>query len=169
MRCELIDLNKYEAADDPVELDDYSSGSYAVYRAHNPARKSFVYFEPDEAEVNEPRCDYILTSEGDVDFATRFIELKGTDAQRQNSRCCSSEWDHAFHQLSSTFDAFKQYMEEHERILFVLCTSTEKKRVVAQLKKYSEYRRLKEKLLVNGLYDFTDVRLFYKDEYDRLN
>lgn len=159
MRCELVQLTRYETCDNPIELDDYSSGSYAIYQAYNPALKTFVYFKPDEYQTMKPRCDYILTNIKDPDIVSRFIELKGGDLQRQK-RCCRTEWDHAFHQLECTYREFEEYIDLHEeRIIFVLCTSIEKKRVAARFKNYTWYKKLRENIV-------GEILILYKDDLD---
>jgi hypothetical protein len=159
MRYELVQLTRYNTNDDPIELDDYSSGSYALYQAHNPSRKRFIYYKPDEQRLPEPRCDYILTSNNDFESMSCFIELKGGDESRQK-RCCRTEWDHAFHQLVCTYFEYMEYIDsEKERLVFVLCTAIERKRIAARFRKYKWYKYLLEN--VPG-----QIILLCKNEYD---
>ncbi|MDR1706357.1 MAG: hypothetical protein LBS19_17020 [Clostridiales bacterium] len=155
----LIPLTGYKTSDNPIVLDDYSSGSYALYQAHNPSRKEFIYFIPDEERLGEPRCDYILMSAADIQFTTRFIELKGEDLPRSR-RCCRAEWDHAFHQLACTYQEFEKYKSSgNEGVIFILCTSIEKKRVMARFKNYRWYKYIRENY--NG-----EIYVLYRDDYD---
>lgn len=161
MRTELIHLEISKTDCNPVELDDYSSGSYAVYLAINEANSTFLFFRPDEKHTLEPRCDYILTSKDNLNFASRFIELKGGDIPRQ-SRCCRTEWDHAFHQLACTYEAFKPLIDSSvESVVFVLCTSIEQRRIAARFKNYKWYKKLQQ--TANS-----DIKILYKGDFDIL-
>ncbi len=169
MRRELIALNLYETNDDPIELNDYSSGSHAVYLRANPSKSRFVYYKTDEETKEEPRCDYILFAPDRTDVATRFIELKGDDYRRQK-RCCSTEWDHGFHQLLVTFEKYREYLQTSERVLFVLSVAIEKKRIAARFKQYKRYKELLNMLMLT-IEDAVPewIAVLYKDEYDELD
>ena len=159
MRYELVQLMRYDTCDNPIELDDYSSGSYAVYRANNNSRMKFIYFMPDEKRLTEPRCDYVLTNVTFPDTSSRFIELKGKDVPRQK-RCCKTEWDHAFHQLVCTYREFVSYLNlPDEKVVFVLCTSIEKKRIAARYRNYKWYKELRENIS-------SELLILYKGDID---
>jgi hypothetical protein len=163
MRLELISLTQYKTDDDPIELDDYSSNSLAVYKASNPDKKTFVYFEPDEYRLPEPRCDYVLTCKNDPYFAARFIELKGDDLHRtvKKYQCCKTEWEHAFHQLFSTFKSLELYMDlPNEMYKFILCTSRNIK-PTTRYRTYQWYRDINENLNA-------EIIILYRDEFDLL-
>ncbi|MDR1688105.1 MAG: hypothetical protein LBS21_05780 [Clostridiales bacterium] len=159
MRTELIQLTQYTTNDNPIELDDYLNNSYAVYRAKNNNNDTFIYYRPDEIPSPEPRCDYILTRNDALNFTSRFIELKGGDIQRKG-RCCRTEWDHAFHQLACTYNEFEPYINSQtEAIMFVMCTSIEKKRVAAKFTKYKWYKALQQ-------YTNSVIVILYKNDFD---
>ena len=161
MRYELVQLSRYETCDNPIDLDDYSNNSYAVYRANNPLGREFIYFRPDEERKGEPRCDYILTEKAKPAIASRFIELKGDNLPRQG-RCCRTEWDHAFHQLVCTYMEFADYIDRNEeRAIFILCTSIEEKRVAARFRNYRWYKQLRESIS-------EEIVILYKPDYDIL-
>jgi len=157
MHLGLIRLTRYETCKNPIELDDYANGCYALYQAENPCEKTFYYFEPDREEENsnEPRCDYILTTDDNSLIATRFIELKG-DNKKRNKKCCADEWEHAFHQLYSTYCKYAECIQPNEKYTFILCTSIEKGRINAPLfTKSAWYRKLREDISggITVLYD----------------
>ena len=160
-RYALIPLERYETSDDPIELDDDCNGSNALYRAANTRRITFVYFKPDQQQPAEPRCDYVLVSKVEQCIPPRFIELKGGDIQRQR-RCCKTEWDHAFHQIFNTFQEYETYINtESESVIFVLCTSIEKRRIAARFTNYKWYKTLQR-------VTFGEIKILYRDDYDTL-
>jgi len=160
MRRELISLHhtEYETCENPIELDDESSGSHAVYMAHNPDYKMFYYYRPDENRSSEPRCDYVLIF-STLCIAPRFIELKGSDKSKAG-KSSLTEWGHAFHQLYCTYEEFKAYIDiQGEDVIFVLCTSIDNiKRTSARFKQYKWYRKLQS---IQG-----KIVVLYRDEYD---
>ena len=160
----MIMLNKYETDDHPIKLEDRSSGSYAEYLRNNPSRALYIYFKPDEEETTEPRCDYLLCSP-EPGFAARFIELKGGDIPRQ-AKCCKTEWDHAFHQLLSTFNKLSVYLEPTEEAIFVLSTSIERKRISARFTQYRYYKKLQAMLHDNDTV-VKKILILYENEDDQ--
>ena len=158
MRRDLIPSRyaEYKTCDNPIELDDESSGSHAVYLAHNPNHETFYYYKPDEHKPSEPRCDYFLISNS-IDITPRFIELKGSDKSRMG-KSGLTEWGHAFHQLYNTYEEFKTYIDSKEMV-FVLCTSIDdRKRTSARYKKYKWYKKLQN---MPG-----KIIVLYRDDYD---
>jgi len=161
MLYKLIQLEQYEISDDPIELNDYSSGSYALYKAINTHHLVFIFFRPDQRRETEPRCDYILVSKDDQCIPSRFIELKG-DNQPRKERCCKTEWDHAFHQLFCTYQGYETYIDTQiEKIIFILSTSIEEQRIAAKFKKYRWYRMLQE--VACG-----EIKVLYRNDYDTI-
>jgi len=101
---------EYETVDNPIKLDDHTSGSRAVYTMDNPNYSQFYYYLPEEQHLQEPRCDYLLVNANST--VLRFIELKGNDGEKDNAKCCNGRWEHGFHQLCCTYDHFKSYIPE---------------------------------------------------------
>jgi len=151
----------YSIQDNPIELDDISSGSYAVYLANNPNQEHVFVYTPDEYRLPDPRCDYFLTSSSS-NITPRFIELKGSNKPRRG--CCENEWGHAFHQLYCTYEEFKRYIfSQDERFIFVLCISMERGRSVANFAKYTWYKELQ------NLSHAQKIIVLYSGEYDNLD
>lgn len=162
MNWKLVSLTWQTTREKQIALDDISHNSIAVYLAVNPDEKEFKYAQPDEFRQEDPRCDYLLTSCDEAPPITRFIELKGNDLPRRTNRCCRTEWDHAFHQLVTTYDAYREDLELGEQFLFILSTSIEKKRVAAtRYKKYKWYRTIRENLN-------HDVKILYREDKDSI-
>jgi len=164
MRLELVSLLKIQISTNPIELDDYSSNSYAVYCAANNEQKLFIYFKPDEMRATEPRCDYILVC--DEDKTVRFIELKGSDLYYTCKNGCKSEWQHAFHQLLATYEAYTVYIDsEKDLVKMLLCTSAYRDRndMRRSSTRYKQYKYYK-KALIYGI----TPSVLYRDEIDEL-
>jgi len=152
LRIELINLDKYVISENPIILDDYSSGSYAVYYAINKNEKTFLCFMPDEERGFEPRCDYLML--GNEDNTIRFIELKGVDSTVEK-KCCPSIWAHAFHQLIATYEAYEYLIDfENDIMKMILCTSAnkirlhDKKRSATRFEQYKYYKKIRENRII---------------------
>jgi len=143
LRTELIDLTKYTASSNRIELDDYSSGSYAVYCAANDDEKTFFLYETDRLRGPEPRCDYLLVCH--ADHTVRFIELKGIDHSYSCKEGCMSTWAHAFHQLIATYEAYDYLIDYEDKVGMVLCTSVARGRIAARYKNYKYYKRMQNR------------------------
>jgi hypothetical protein len=148
LRIEFLELTGQAVSSNLIELDDFSRGSFAVYRAINDSNKAFYCYMPEEAEQKkerkEPRCDYLLVCR--EDNTVRFIELKGQDLPR-NEKCCKSHWQHAFHQLRDTYNSCAAYIEEKDDVKMILCTSIPEahaKRIASRYRQYKYYKKICE-------------------------
>jgi len=140
LRTQLISMMEYTVSDKSFVLDDYSSGSRAVYCAVNNDKKSFCYYEPDKPPGAEPRCDFLLVCLSD--HIVRFIELKAI--LKDYGGCCGNTWAHAFHQLFATYYAYYGFIDHEKDIVkMILCTSMVK-RSRAKLEHYRYYKKIRE-------------------------
>lgn len=129
MLYQLIPLEKYEDSSSELVLDDFSSGSEVVYHLENPNGMKVIYYCPDELRGGEPRCDYLLcVSEQNL---VKFIELKGMDSISAAHSCCKTSWQHGFHQLEATYEAYGSLLDSKDVKEFVLCTALPRGRMKA--------------------------------------
>lgn len=172
MLYQLINLEKYMDMSEEISLDDFSSGSSAIYFLKNPECLKVNYCCPDRAEGmeggqktgkgqdpqrKEPRCDYLLYI-SQVNLV-KFVELKGIDSKDTNHSCCSTSWEHGFHQLEATYEAYRSFLDQRDTAHFILCTVLPPSRISDRYKSYTRYRRLRES---------AKVSILGADEWDEL-
>jgi len=169
MLIQLLGLSCQEISRNPILLEDYAGESGAEYRANNPNDKTFRYCEPDKSdEANkmkarpDPRCDYLLV--GKSDSSARFIELKGYDINSNDCKLCQSTWTHGFHQLITTFNAYRYCCEPDDSLEMILCTSIPANADKGRFPNYKRYRGYKELLQMFGY----PPRILYKGEIDEV-
>lgn len=159
MIYQLISLEKCRDNSPELILDDFSSGSEAVYVLENPGCLEVVYCCPDELRGEEPRCDYLLYIH--KRNLVKFVELKGADSSGSGHSCCSTSWEHGFHQLEATYWAYRSLLDEKDVKDFVLSTVLPRERINARYKRYARYMRLRE--MAQG-----NVSILGRDESDEL-
>ena len=149
MLVQLLGMPYQEVSCDPILLEDYPGESGAEYRANNPGNKVFNYCEPDKAdETNnakvrpEPRCDYLLV--GKSDKSVRFIEMKGNDKSSNDCAFCRTTWAHGFHQLITTYDAYRHCSAPDDTLFFILCTSIPVNAEKGRVPNYKRHKRYME-------------------------
>jgi len=169
MLVQLLGMSYQEVSCDPILLEDYAGESGAEYRANNPDTKVFHYCEPDKAdETNkaktrpEPRCDYLLI--GKSDRSVRFIELKGNDISSNDCALCKSTWAHGFHQLITTYDAYRHCCAPDDCLGFILCTSIPVAVEKSRVQNYKRHKRYKEITQMFG----NPPRIHYFGEVDEV-
>jgi len=162
-------MSYQEVSCDPILLEDYAGEAGAEYRANNPNAKVFSYCEPDKADVAnkakarpEPRCDYLLV--GKTDKSVRFIEMKGHDIFSNDCALCKNTWAHGFHQLITTYDAYKDYCAPDDSLGFILCTSI---KVDAEKGRFPNYKRHKRYLEITQRFG-SPPRVLYFGEADEV-
>ena len=88
-----------------------------------------IYCCPDELRGEDPRCDYLLcVSERNL---VKFVELKGVDSISAGPPCCKTSWQHGFHQLEATYEAYGSLLDSKDVKEFVLCTALPRGRMKA--------------------------------------
>lgn len=145
MFCELLQGIDYcTSRESEIYLDDEFNGSEAVYHLSNPNNIMFEYFMPEEYEDRNCSCDYILTTNVGRN-TTRYIELKGDEAQR-DSRCCESSWQHAFHQIYNTIVKYEDHLAPNEKLKAILCTSRDRPSIRSRFKGCVWYKKVHNKI-----------------------
>jgi len=144
MNTVLLNMSGLDINDNPIILESYEGDSDAVYCAENSDGKVFFCCEPDKAdEANrkkpepDPRCDYLLA--GRADSTVRFIELKGANKSSGGQKCCANTWEHAFHQLVASYDAYSICYEPQDCFQMILCTSIPKDARKGRSANYTKY------------------------------